>query len=109
MKTLASSPKSRFRYLPVLAEQRKWGLFLTDCGYTVIEPGTPYPPRGHPDAYADARSGRDHPARALPRVVRRLSRTGERARQAGVCRVDPAVQGGRGPAGCAPAQAAFPR
>ena len=53
MKTLASSPKSRFRYLPVLAEQRKWGLFLTDCGYTVIEPGTPYPPRGHPDAYAD--------------------------------------------------------
>lgn len=53
MKALASSPKSRFRYLPVLAEQRKWGLFLTDCGYTVIEPGTPYPPRGHPDAYAD--------------------------------------------------------
>lgn len=53
MKTLASSPKSRFRYLPVLTEQRKWGLFLTDCGYTVIEPGTPYPPRGHPDAYDD--------------------------------------------------------
>lgn len=53
MKTLASSQKSRFRYLPALAEQRKWGLFLTDWGYTVIEPGTPYPPRGHPDAYAD--------------------------------------------------------
>ncbi len=53
MKTLALSPKSRFRYLPVLTEQRKWGLFLTDCGYTVIEPGTPYPPGGHPDAYAD--------------------------------------------------------
>ncbi len=53
MHTLAQSPKSRFRYLPVLAEQQKWGLFLTDCGYTVIEPGTPYPPRGHPDAYAD--------------------------------------------------------
>lgn len=53
MKTLTLSPKSRFRYLPVLTEQRKWGLFLTDCGYTVIEPGTPYPPGGHPDAYAD--------------------------------------------------------
>ena len=46
------SPESRFRYLPVLAEQRQWGLFLTDCGYTVIDPGTPYPPCGHPDSYA---------------------------------------------------------
>jgi AraC-like DNA-binding protein len=43
--------KSHFRYLPVLTAQRQWGLFLTDCGYTVIEPGLPYPPRRHPDAY----------------------------------------------------------
>jgi AraC-like DNA-binding protein len=42
---------SHFRYLPVLTAQRQWGLFLTDCGYTVIEPGTPYPPQRHPDAY----------------------------------------------------------
>jgi AraC-like DNA-binding protein len=52
MKTSAMSPESRFRYLPVLAEQRQWGLFLTDCGYTAIDPGTPYPPCGHPDSYA---------------------------------------------------------
>lgn len=43
--------QSHFRYLPVLPAQRQWGLFLTDCGYTVIEPGTPYPPQRHPDAY----------------------------------------------------------
>ena len=53
MKTLAMSSESRFRYLPVMPAQRQWGLFLKDCGYTVIEPGTPYPPGGHPDAYAD--------------------------------------------------------
>jgi AraC-like DNA-binding protein len=52
MKTSAMTPESRFRYLPVLTEQRQWGLFLTDCGYTVIDPGTPYPPCGHPDSYA---------------------------------------------------------
>lgn len=39
---------SHFRYLPVLETQRQWGLFLVDCGYTVTEPNTPYPPRGHP-------------------------------------------------------------
>ena len=43
--------ESHFRYLPVLSVQRQWGLFLTDCGYTVIEPGSPYPPQRHPDAY----------------------------------------------------------
>jgi AraC-like DNA-binding protein len=43
--------QSHFRYLPVLTAQRQWGLFLTDCGYTVVEPGTPYPPLNHPDAY----------------------------------------------------------
>ena len=42
---------SHFRYLPVLPAQRQWGLFLTDCGYSEIAPGTPYPPQRHPDAY----------------------------------------------------------
>jgi len=40
-----------FRYLPVLKAQRDWGLFLTDCGYSVIEPGSPYPLQQHPDPY----------------------------------------------------------
>ncbi len=53
------SHKSNFRYLPVLSSQKQWGLFLTDCGYTVIEPGTPYPPQLHPDAYQfDWKTGR---------------------------------------------------
>jgi AraC-like DNA-binding protein len=43
--------QSHFRYLPALAAQRQWGLFLTDCGYTEIAAGTPYPPHRHPDAY----------------------------------------------------------
>ncbi|MDD2599544.1 MAG: AraC family ligand binding domain-containing protein [Kiritimatiellae bacterium] len=42
---------NNFRYLPVLAIQRQWGLYLADCGYTVIKQGTPYPPGGHPAAY----------------------------------------------------------
>ena len=52
-------PDSHFRYLPVLKAQRDWGLFLTDCGYSVIEPGTTYPPQRHPDAYQfDWKKGR---------------------------------------------------
>jgi AraC-like DNA-binding protein len=48
-----------FHYLPVLPAQRQWGLYLTDCGYTEIGPGSPYPPRRHPDAYHfDWRQGR---------------------------------------------------
>ena len=43
---------SHFRYLPVLPIQRQWGLFLTDCGMASITPGAPYPPNGHPSAYA---------------------------------------------------------
>jgi hypothetical protein len=52
MTSLSLAHKSNFRYLPVMKEQQQLGLYLTDCGYTVIEPGTVYPPRGHPDAYA---------------------------------------------------------
>lgn len=54
MKSTRLSPlshASNFRYLPVLSSQKQWGLFLTDCGYTVIAPGTPYPPQRHPDTY----------------------------------------------------------
>ena len=43
--------QAHFRYLPVLSAQRQWGLFLADCGYSVTEPGSPYPPQRHPDAY----------------------------------------------------------
>ena len=46
------SQESHFRYLPILDAQRLWGLYLTDCGYTQIDPGQPYPPLGHPDTYA---------------------------------------------------------
>lgn len=53
------SVESHFRYLPVLGAQRRWGLYLTDCGYTEIAPGTPYPPLGHPAAYQfDWKTGR---------------------------------------------------
>ena len=55
--TRAHTPN--FRYLPVLEAQRRWGLFLTDCGYTGISPDTPYPPQRHPDAYQfDWKTGR---------------------------------------------------
>lgn len=57
MNTLARPPN--FRYLPVLSSQRRWGLFLTDCGYTAIGPGAPYPSHCHPDAYRfDWKTGR---------------------------------------------------
>jgi AraC-like DNA-binding protein len=52
MKGLSLLQKSNFRYLPVLKDQQKWGLYLTDCGYATIEPGMTYPPSGHPAAYA---------------------------------------------------------
>jgi len=46
-----NAKKTNFHYLPVLPDQRKWGLLMTDCVYTMIEPDTPYPPQRHPDAY----------------------------------------------------------
>jgi len=59
MKKRNFSNEPHFRYLPVLPSQKKWGLSLTDCGYTVIEPGTAYPPPRHPDAYQfDWKTGR---------------------------------------------------
>jgi AraC-like DNA-binding protein len=52
MKPLTTTQESHFRYLPVLAAQQQWGLFLTDCGYAVIAPDTVYPPCGHPASHA---------------------------------------------------------
>lgn len=52
MKTLPTPQESHFRYLPVLAAQQQWGLFLTDCGYAVVAPDTLYPPSGHPATHA---------------------------------------------------------
>lgn len=59
MRSVHAEHKPHFRYLPVLNTQRQWGLYLSDCGYTVIPPGTPYPPLRHPDAYQfDWKTGR---------------------------------------------------
>jgi len=58
-RALTLSHDSNFRYLPVLSSQKQWGLFLTDCGYTVVEPSNPYPPQRHPDTYQfDWKTGR---------------------------------------------------
>ena len=52
MKLLQKAQEAHFRYLPVLAAQQQWGLFLTDCGYAVVAPDTVYPPCGHPSTHA---------------------------------------------------------
>ena len=40
-----------FRYLPVGAADRAWGLWVTAGGFTLIPPRTPYPPALHPEGY----------------------------------------------------------
>lgn len=48
-----------FRYFPVSARDRRWGLWLTTAGESQIPPGTQYPPEGHPGGYSfDWTSGR---------------------------------------------------
>jgi AraC-like DNA-binding protein len=47
-----------FCYLPQSPEARKWGLFVLDAGYTIIPPGTPYPPGQHPQDHMSVTSGR---------------------------------------------------
>lgn len=37
-----------FRYLPLPAAMETWGLAVTAAGFTVIKPGSPYPPTRHP-------------------------------------------------------------
>jgi len=41
--------RSYFRYLPVDPGSRAWGIFVPDAGYTLIRPGSPYPPYLHPE------------------------------------------------------------
>ncbi|MBK1875442.1 helix-turn-helix domain-containing protein [Pelagicoccus mobilis] len=40
------------RYIPASDEAKRWGLTLTDLGYTQIPAGSAYPPGEHPDSYA---------------------------------------------------------
>ena len=41
--------RSWFRYQPVGPEARAWGIHVLDAGYTLVPPGSPYPPYRHPD------------------------------------------------------------
>jgi len=41
--------KSWFCYLPPAPGAQDWGLHVLDAGYTLIPPGSPYPPQKHPD------------------------------------------------------------
>lgn len=43
--------KGFFRYLAVPPSDRAWGLWITGTGYTLIGPGSPYPPNPHPAGY----------------------------------------------------------
>ena len=40
-----------FRYLPVSAADRRWGLYATTAGRSSCVPGDPYPPASHPGTY----------------------------------------------------------
>jgi AraC-like DNA-binding protein len=42
---------SSFRYFPVSARDRRWGLWLTTAGESRIPPHAPYPPAGHPGSH----------------------------------------------------------
>ena len=39
------------RYIPSSDEARRWGIFVTDLGYTDIAPSTNYPQGQHPEQY----------------------------------------------------------
>ncbi len=40
-----------YRYFPVAQRDRDWGLFVTTVGESRINPGSAYPPGGHPKSY----------------------------------------------------------
>jgi len=40
------------RYVPAEADAIKWGLHVSDCGFTDVVPGSDYPPGKHPPEYA---------------------------------------------------------
>jgi AraC-like DNA-binding protein len=47
------------RYIPENKEAKRWGLAITDLGYTQIPAGSAYPPGEHPDSYAfNVKTGR---------------------------------------------------
>lgn len=46
------SAASFYRYFPVSARDRKWGLYATTAGESRVAPHTAYPPGGHPKGFA---------------------------------------------------------
>ena len=62
---------SWFRYIPVTPEARRWGFFVLDAGFTLIPPGSVYPPGKHPEGHAFTwESGRTLPSYTLVYVTR---------------------------------------
>jgi AraC-like DNA-binding protein len=54
--------RTSFRYFPVSARDRRWGLWLTTTGESSIPAGSVYPPAVHPGGYQfDWRKGRTLP------------------------------------------------
>jgi AraC-like DNA-binding protein len=51
------TPEGFVRYIPPSPEGARWGLQVTDCGWTRITPGMIYPPGEHPDSYRLDRKG----------------------------------------------------
>lgn len=48
---MSESNTIRFKYLPVSPIEEDWGLYVTTAGYSIIPPGSNYPPTKHPSAY----------------------------------------------------------
>jgi len=56
---MLTAQKSYSRYLPTSQEALDWKLYVTDSGFTKIDPGSPYPPEKHPPEYMlDPEKGR---------------------------------------------------
>ncbi len=47
----ARDKRSWFRYQPVSPLARAWGVYVADAGYTLIPPGSAYPPYRHPEGH----------------------------------------------------------
>ena len=49
----------QFKYVTVSEEDKNWGLYINDAGYSEVKANTPYPLTGHPDSYFfDWKNGR---------------------------------------------------
>jgi len=46
-----SDIQDRFRYLPITAQAKRWGLYVTCCGRVEVPPHGEHPPRDHPECY----------------------------------------------------------